>query len=66
MGTEYATLDDIDEIEPDLHVRGTIPRPGGKLEFWLAAPRPKGVDVEEWDRIQQAKWDHIFGKKEAK
>lgn len=61
----YALMDDPVMGEPaDLHVRGTIPRAGGKLEFWMSAPRPKGVSVEEWDKIQQAKWDLAFPKKE--
>ena len=62
---EYATLDDIDEIEADPHISGTIPRAGGKLEFWLSAPRPAGISIDEWEAIQQAKWNRIFGKKEG-
>jgi hypothetical protein len=61
---EYATLDDIDSIEADPHIRGTIPRAGGKLEFWLTRPRPTGVSIDEWEEIQQEKWDKIFSKKE--
>jgi len=59
---EYATLDDIGSIEPDLHIKGTIPRTGGKLEFWMSIPRPNGISIDEWDALQQDKWDRIFGK----
>ena len=57
---EYATLDDIDEVEPDLHIKGTIPKAGGKLVFWLGIPRPKGVSIDEWEKIQQDHWDRAF------
>ena len=58
--TEYATIDSIIP-ESSLHVRGTIPRPNG-TEFWLSQPRPKGVSVDDWEKIQQEKWDRIFKK----
>jgi hypothetical protein len=56
---EYATVDTIND-EADIHIRGTIPRAGGKLEFWLTAPRPKDISADEWERKQQEKWDRIF------
>jgi len=59
---EYATLDTI-VPEANLHISGTIPRKNG-LEFWMSIPRPKGVSVDEWEEIQEAKWQRIFGKKE--
>ncbi len=65
METKYATFDEDTGYteEADLHKRGTIPR-GTKLEFWLTTPRPKGVSIDDWEEIQQQKWDRIFGKKE--
>jgi len=63
MPNYYATPEN-DTGEADLHIRGTIPRGGGKLEFWLSRPRPRGVSIDEWDRLEQAKWNRIF-KKEA-
>lgn len=59
---EYATMDTIED-DADLHIRGTIPRPG-RLEFWLTQPRPRGMSIEEWEEITRNKWDRIFGKKE--
>ena len=61
---EYATLDDIDQIEADPHIKGTIRRGGDRLEFWLSAPRPARYTIDEWEEIQEAKWNRIFGKKE--
>ncbi len=58
---EYATLDTVED-DADLHIKGTIPRPGGKLEFWLSIPRPEGVSIDEWESQQQAKWNRIFKK----
>ena len=63
---EWATLDDIDSIEADTHIRGTIPRSGGRMEFWLTAPRPANYTIDEWEQIQNDKWERIFGKKEAR
>lgn len=61
---QYALMDDPVMDEPaDTHIRGTIPRAGGKVEFWMSIPRPKGVSIDEWEEIQQAKWDRIWGKK---
>jgi len=61
IGNKWATFDEdtgyTEEKNP--HISGTIPR-GTKLEFWLSIPRPKGVSVDEWEEIQQAKWDRIF------
>lgn len=62
---QYATLDDLDTIQADPHISGTIPRPGGATEFWLTAPRPRNVSIDDWERIQQDKWERIFGKKES-
>ena len=66
MDNQWATFDEETGYteEKNLHIGGTIPR-GTSLEFWLSIPHPKGVSVDEWEEIQQAKWDRIFGKKEA-
>lgn len=63
MGTRWAEVKDI-LPEADLHTRGTIRGSGGKLIFWLRQPRPKGVSVDDWEALQQEKWDKIFGAKE--
>jgi len=62
MPNEYATEENDLPYVPDLHVRGTIPRGGGRLEFWLSRPRPKGFSVDEWDRLEQERWDRIWSK----
>jgi len=64
---EWATFDEEHgyyEREKDLHVHGTISR-GGKLEFWLSRPRPVGLSIDEWEELEESKWNRIFGKKEA-
>lgn len=64
---QYALMDDPIMDEPaDLHVRGTIPRGNGKLEFWMSAPRPKGMSQDQWDKIRQARWDLAFPKSKKK
>jgi len=64
MSTEYATEDNDLPYVPDLHIKGTISRgTNGSREFWLTRPRPRGVSIEEWDRLEQEKWDRIWGKK---
>ena len=63
MGNQWATMDTV-LPEADSHIRGTIPRSSGRTEFWLTAPRPKYVSIEEWDRVQEEKWNRILGKKE--
>ena len=67
IGTSYATFDEATgyTTEANPHIGGTIPR-GTSIEFWMTAPRPKGVDFDEWERKEQEKWDRIFGKKENK
>jgi hypothetical protein len=60
-GAQYATADTI-LPDADLHVKGTMPRSGGRLEFWLSQPRPKGISIKEWDKITQAKWDQAFSR----
>jgi len=62
IGNEYATPENDTGYEPSLHKRGTIDTPRG-IQFWLTRPRPKGFNMEEWDRLEQEKWDRIFGKK---
>ena len=59
--SQYATMD---TVLPDanLHVRGTIPRKGGRTEFWLTSPRPRGMSMEEWDEITTDRFDRAFGK----
>ena len=58
---QYATMD---TVLPDanLHVRGTIPRSGGRLEFWMTSPRPKDMSMAEWDEITTDRFDRAFGK----
>ena len=59
----YALMDDaVMDDTPNTHIKGTIERSGGRIDFWMAAPRPEGVSVDEWEKIQQAKWDTIFPK----
>ena len=60
MGNYWATPEN-DTGEADLHISGTIPRPKG-LEFWLSRPRPKGISIDEWDRLETEKWERIFPK----
>ena len=64
MGTEWATdKNDLPYI-PALHMKGTIVknRDGKTLtEFWLSRPRPRGVSIDEWEEICDAKWRRIFG-----
>jgi hypothetical protein len=48
----------------NLHVDNTKVGPGGQVSFWLHQPRPVGVAPEDWEKITQERWDHIFGKKE--
>ena len=65
IGNQYAYMDDEWAFpEPDPHIRGTIERSGGRLEFWLSRPRPRGIDIDEWEEMEQAKWNRIFGKGE--
>ena len=65
MENAWAEIKDIIP-ESDPHVRGTINREGGKLEFWLSAPRPKNISVDAWESLQQDKWDSIFGRESCK
>ena len=65
--TEWATKDNELPYIPDLHIKGTITKNrNGKTftEFWLTRPRPEGVSIDDWETIQQGKWDRIF-KREA-
>lgn len=65
LGNSYATFEEgtgYYEGEANLHIGGTIPR-GTSLEFWLTIPRPRGINYDDWERIQQEKWDRIFGAK---
>jgi len=66
LGNSYATFEESTGYteEKDLHIKGTIPRRNG-TEFWLTCPRPSGVSIDEWEEIQQAKWDRIWGKREV-
>ena len=63
MGNEWATIDTISP-EKITHIKGTIEKVGGKLVFWLSQPRPEGISIDEWEVIQQEKWDRIFKKGE--
>ena len=64
IGNSYATFDEATGYteEKNLHIGGTIPR-GTSLEFWMTAPLPKGVNLDEWEAEQEAKWNRIFGSK---
>ncbi|MCJ7791864.1 MAG: hypothetical protein MUP49_05610 [Dehalococcoidia bacterium] len=67
MSNYWATPENDTGYVPDSHVHGTIPKSrNGKisLEFWLSQPRPAGVSVDEWDRLESEKWNRIFGKEE--
>ena len=65
MSNEYATPENDDtDYRGSTHIRGTIPR-GTGLEFWLGRPRPRDVSVDEWDKLEEDKWQRIFGNKEA-
>ncbi len=61
FGNSYATFEEGTgyTTEANPHIGGTIPR-GTSVEFWMTAPRPKGVSYEEWEAKQQANWDRIF------
>jgi len=61
-GNEWATIDTISP-EKDLHIGGTIKR-GNSTEFWLTRPRPEGISLDEWERLEREKWQRIFGRKE--
>ena len=63
-GSEWATMDTV-LPEADLHVRGTIPGPEGKLTFWMMQPRPKGMSLNEWDAITAERWNRAFARKET-
>jgi hypothetical protein len=63
MENAWATTDTIiPESTP--HIKGTIQR-GKRTEFWLSRPCPTGVDPDDWEESEQARWDRIFkrGKK---
>lgn len=64
-GQEWATEDNELPYTPDLHISGTVKKPGS-LTFWLTRRRPKDVSPDDWDAQEQARWKRIFGKKEAK
>ena len=67
IGTSYATFDEETgyTTEKNEHIGGTVSR-GTSTEFWLSRPRPKGISIDEWDRLEQEKWERIWGKKEGK
>lgn len=65
MGAEYATLDSAYKVDADPHIGGTITRAGGKTEFWLTIPRPSHISLDEWEKLQQEKWEKIFGKRSS-
>ena len=65
MSTEYATPENNLPYEPNLHISGTITRNrNGKTltEFWLSRPRPEGMGIDEWDKLETEKWNRIWGK----
>lgn len=67
MGCEYASLESAYEVDADSHIGGTVTRGiNGSTEFWLTAPRPKGTSLDEWERLQQEKWDRIFHSKKER
>lgn len=69
MGNYWATPENDLLYTPDPHIGGTIikNRNGKALtEFWLTRPCPKDIGIDDWDRLEQEKWDRIFpGKAEA-
>ena len=62
-GNQWATMDTV-LPDRDLHVAGTVLGPGGKLTFWLTAPRPKGMSFEAWEAQRKRNWDKAFAKRE--
>lgn len=62
IGQEYGTLESAYEVEAALHTRGTVRR-ARSIDFWLTRPRPEDVSIDEWERLEQSKWERIFGKK---
>ncbi len=66
IGNSYGTFEEKTGYteEKDLHIHGTIPR-GTKLEFWLTRPRPKGINIDDWEVEEEARWDRLFGKEET-
>ena len=63
MGNYYATPENDDtDYRGNTHIKGTISRGGGNLEFWLSRPRPAGFSIDEWEEQEQAKWERIFPK----
>lgn len=69
MSTYYATEQNDDSggaHGANLHIKGTIVKNrNGKTftEFWMTAPRPSNIGLDEWEKIQDAKWNRIFGGK---
>ena len=63
IGNQWATFEESTgwTEEKDLHISGTARTVRG-TEFWLSRPRPKGISVDEWERLEQEKWDRIFEK----
>ena len=63
--SEWATVDTINRDDKIEHISGTLEKAGGKLVFWMTQPRPKGITMDDWDKMQQDKWNKIFGKREV-
>lgn len=66
-GNAYATFDEDTgyTTEANIHIGGTIPR-GTSLDFWMTRPRPKGISLDEWEALEEAKWSRIFGSKKGR
>lgn len=62
-GNQWATMESV-LPDKDLHVSGTVPGPGGRTTFWLTTPRPRNISPDEWEAVQEAKWERIFGKRQ--
>ena len=63
---EWATPENDDSGEPNLHISGTMVKTRNSktfIEFWMSQPRPKNVSIDEWEAQQEAKWERIFGRK---
>lgn len=64
MPTRYATPENDGGYVPDLHIKGTVKRPNS-ISFWMTRPRPEGVSIDDWDKLETEKWNRIFGVKDT-
>jgi len=62
MGQEWATPErDDTDYRGITHTQGIFPTQKG-IRMYLSRPRPKGFDLNEWERLEQEKWERIFPK----